>query len=193
MFLNNKEDYFFEDSNLEVTQVSIAKITDNSNKLKDIGYLDKSDNSIFKQNVDPVNRYLISAKKSEVPKEIDKQVEIFYGNADKAIDDMPFWVKPFIKEVRKECYELVKNQKLKSDTTAIFEKARTIDGNQDKDILELMHDNNVFEEIYQCIKSNCNDLNTISELMKLTFVKDSFKGYVKSGKYDYLLYDKDGE
>lgn len=191
MFLFKKGDIFSGDLNLEVTQISITKTTDIAGKTKIMAHSEKNDNSIFKPGISPANKYLISTERPEVPKEIDKQVEIFYGNADKAIEDMPFWVKPFIDEVRKECYELMENQKLKSDTTAIFEKARMIEGNQDKDIIELMHDNKVFDEIYECIQSNCQEQETISNLMSLKFVKDSFKGYVKVGKYNYLLYGKD--
>lgn len=172
---------------MEVTQVSIAKTIDIAGKTNIIGYSDKNDNSIFKPDINPANRYLISAEKPEVPKEIDKQVDIIFDNAKLMTDDMPFFLIPF----KKESEKLLENQKMRKEISSVLQKAREIPGCENKDVIELLKDKSVFNQVYLSLQANSTEQKNVSALLNLKFVKNTLYNYIETERYKYLLYGKE--
>lgn len=190
MFLNSiKGIIFIGDLSLQVTQVSITKTNSTVDKIGLIRRFEENDSPIFKSSIKPAGVYLVSGEKSEVPKEIDKQVGIIFDNAKNMSDDMPFFLKPF----KKESEMLLENQKMKEEVITVLQKAREIPGNEGKDVIELLKNKPVFDEVYSSLQANSAELKNISSLLNLKFVKNILYQYIETERYKYLLYGKESK
>lgn len=131
-------------------------------------------NDIDTQSIIPVEP-VISGKKN-VPKEIDKQVDAVYKLGMYVLDnDIPAILKPFTKGIKRDAAELLEKKELKEQISIIFEKARLKPENADKDIIQLLKDDDAFEEIYDALKTNSKEYKTVNFILKQDFTKKNGK------------------
>jgi len=143
----------------------------------------------------PIKKNEDNFKQAEPPKEIDKQLDIIFETSKKSMVFIPPVIKPFTKNVTKDFIQLLDNKDFRTEMNNLLTKERTKPGNANKDVIQLTKDEKVFNEVFNCIKTNAkkanyNDLYNVLgiKVFGKEIVRDTFAGYIKEGKHAFLLY-----
>lgn len=128
--------------------------------------------------------------KKLIPKEIDEQRKIMFENIKQKIDKLPKGFLWLVNDIKKGGLKVLDEPEFQDNIDEIFKTARKQQGNEEKNVIDLLKSDTVFNEIYDCMKSNTDTKNYkfVNDILKNNFIKIVVKNSINKGELDFLLY-----
>lgn len=137
----------------------------------------------------PVVGDTFNINKIVVPKEINKQLEIVFKNSLLEMEDMAKWLKAIGGDkVKNDVRKMFSDQKFCQELINIFNNARKVEGNQNKNVADLVKDHAVLEQVFECFKENAPKKSLLSTILSMSIIKSQFGKMVDKNKHYVLLY-----